>query len=515
MKPLVLIILDGWGLRDSKEANGIKEASLVCYPRLLQEYPSTRLECSGPAVGLPEGVIGNSEVGHMTIGAGRVVYQGLSRIYAAIADRSFFKNSALQGAVQTAKKRGSRLHLIGLVSDGAVHSQIDHLLALLELCQQEKLSRVFIHCFMDGRDTAPTSGITYMKSLLEKMESRKTGRVATICGRYWAMDRDNRWDRIQAAYTAMVLGIGRKEFFPVGAVKAAYDRKETDEFIKPIVLCRPDGQPVGTIQDQDAVIFFNFRADRAREITRAFNDPAFGEFPRPVFPKLSAFSCMTEYDSSFQLPIAFTKEVPRNILAQLLSERGVTQLRIAETEKYAHVTYFFNGGEEKIFPGEERLLIPSPRHVPTYDQIPEMAAPEVTEKFIEKFATKKFAFVVLNFANPDMVGHTAVRQAVIKAVETVDRCLGSIVEAVTAQGGTVLLTADHGNCERMRDENGEPHTQHTLNPVPFILIDERFRNRSGILASEGRLCDIAPTILELMGIPKPVEMTGKSLLKIR
>ncbi|MDO8461679.1 MAG: 2,3-bisphosphoglycerate-independent phosphoglycerate mutase [Deltaproteobacteria bacterium] len=515
MKPLVLIILDGWGVREAKESNGIALANLPHYSSYLKEYPWTTLSSYGPAVGLPEGVMGNSEVGHMNIGAGRIVYQGLSRIYAAIEDRSFFKNQALLQAVQAAKKNKGALHLMGLLSDGAVHSHIDHLFALIDLAKKEGVQKLFVHCFMDGRDTSPTSGVTYIQRLSEKLKSVGLGQIATITGRYWGMDRDKRWDRIQSAYEALVEGKGRKEYFPIGAVKAAYDRKETDEFIKPIVLCHPDTTPVGPIVDGDAVIFFNFRADRARQITRALMEPAFKEFDRKIFPKISSLACMMEYDATFKLPVAFQKEIPQRTLPELLSERGLKQLRIAETEKYAHVTYFFNGGEETVFPGEERIMVPSPRDVPTYDKIPEMAAEEVTKRVLEKIASDSSDFIVINFANPDMVGHTAIGQAIIKAVETVDNNLGKIVAAVQNKGGTVLVTADHGNCEEMIDAQGEPHTQHTLNPVPFILIDPRYRGKGSktVLQNGGRLCDIAPTILQLIGIDKPKEMTGISLLE--
>ncbi|MDO8644093.1 MAG: 2,3-bisphosphoglycerate-independent phosphoglycerate mutase, partial [bacterium] len=475
MKPLALIILDGWGIREEKQSNALQEASLPFYSRLLEEYPWTTLSSSGKAVGLPEGVMGNSEVGHMTIGAGRIVYQGLSRIYAAIEDGSFFKNKAFLEAVQQAKKNNSALHLMGLLSDGGVHSHIDHLLALIDFAKQQKIKKLLIHCFMDGRDTSPTSGVGYITRLTEALKEKKIGQIATISGRFWGMDRDKRWDRIQSAYEAIVLGEGRKEFFPIGAVKAAYDRKETDEFIKPIVLCSPEGTPVGPVNEGDAFIFFNFRADRAREITQALTDPRFIAFERKRFPR-TVFACMMRYDDTFSLPVAFEKEMPKRILPEIIAEKKMKQLRIAETEKYAHVTYFFNGGRENPFEGEDRALIPSPRHVPTYDQIPEMSAPALTEEALKRIDSDQYDFIVMNFANPDMVGHTAIPAAIIKAVETVDQSLEKIVGKILEKGGAVLLTSDHGNCEQMKDANGEPHTQHTLNPVPFIVIGKQFKN---------------------------------------
>lgn len=515
MKPLALIILDGWGVRKETHSNGLAMAKLPHYQSFLEHYPSCTLQCSGKAVGLPDGVMGNSEVGHMTIGAGRIVYQGLSRIYASIEDKSFFENPALLQAMLSAKKNGKALHLMGLLSDGSVHSHRDHLTALLDLAKTHQLKKVFVHCFMDGRDTSPTSGVGFVQDLVTQMKDKKVGQIATLMGRFWAMDRDKRWDRIEKAYDALVSGKGQKEFFPVGAVKAAYDREETDEFIKPIVLCDAQSQAVGLIQDGDAVIFYNFRADRAREITRALTQNSFTEFERKVFPKIDTFTCFSNYGDNFKLPVAFEKTVPENVLGAIVARAGMKQLRIAETEKYAHVTYFFNGGEEKAFEGEDRVLIPSPRELPTYDQIPEMSALQVTDEVLKRIASDHYKLIVLNFANADMVGHTAIGAAIIKAAETVDTCLGKIVSALLAKEGTILITADHGNAEQMTDADGNPHTQHTTNPVPFVLINKAFQGKKGVdcLQTTGGLEDIAPTILDLMELKKPDLMTGQSLMK--
>ncbi len=510
VRPLLLVIMDGWGWREEEEANAVRLAGTPHLDALRAEYPFTLLEASGEAVGLPEGQMGNSEVGHLNIGAGRIVYQDLTRINRAIREGTFFRNPELLRVAERVRETGGKIHLLGLVSDGGVHSSIEHLYALLELYAREGLNdRVFVHAFTDGRDTAPDVADRFLEALLRRMSEISCGKVATVSGRYYAMDRDRRWERTRLAYEALVMGRGLTAPDPVSAVREAFARGETDEFIKPTVIVE-DGRPVATIDDGDAVVFFNFRADRARQLTRALTDPNFNEFPREKFPKLSYFVCFTLYDETFDLPVAFPPEKLHRIWGEEVSRAGLIQLRIAETEKYAHVTYFFNGGEEKTFPGEERKLIPSPREVPTYDLKPEMSAYEVTEELIRRLKTRRYGLVVLNFANGDMVGHTGVLEAAVKAVKVVDECVGKVVRVFReTHGGAVIVTADHGNCELMADENGHPHTAHTANPVPFYLVDDRFRGRklrSGILA------DIAPTGLYLMGLPIPEEMTGRVLL---
>ncbi len=506
----MLIILDGWGIEPGNTGNAVALADTPHLDQLAHQYPQTRLLCSGEAVGLPHGIMGNSEVGHLNIGAGRVVYQDLLRIDHAIADQSFFDNPALTEAMARVVANGSTLHLMGLVSDGGVHSQLSHLLALLDMARQKGLTQVCVHAILDGRDTPPDGGVGYLGQLQKHIEKHGFGRVATICGRFYAMDRDKRWDRIQEAYRLYTEGLGTPANDPVESVKAAYQRGETDEFVRPIVLADTDGSTSGTIKDADGVIFFNFRADRAREITRALTDPDFDGFKRDCFPQLSVYVGMTQFDESFGLPVAFAPKHLVNILGAVISDNGLHQLRIAETEKYAHVTYFFNGGEEKPFPHEDRCLIPSPRDVSTYDQKPEMSALEVTTEVLKRIAAKTYDLIVLNFANMDMVGHTGVLTAAIQACETVDRCIGQIIEAVTAQGGVVIITADHGNSEKMMEPNGKPHTAHTLNPVPLILVDDT--RKTGELR-QGVLADIAPTVLQIMAIEQPREMTGRSLLE--
>ncbi len=510
VRPLLLIIMDGWGWREERRANAIKLAGTPNLEALKAEYPFTLLEASGEAVGLPEGQMGNSEVGHLNIGAGRIVYQDLTRINRAIKEGSFFRNPELLRVADKVRETGGKIHLLGLVSDGGVHSSIEHLFALLELYAREGLNdRVFVHAFTDGRDTAPDIADRFMEALLSKMESLSCGKVATVSGRYYAMDRDRRWERTRLAYEALVMGRGLTAPDPLTAVREAFARGETDEFIKPTVILE-DGRPVATVDDGDAVVFFNFRADRARQLTRALTDPEFKEFPREKFPKLAYFVCFTLYDETFDLPVAFPPEKLYRIWGEEVSRAGLTQLRIAETEKYAHVTYFFNGGEERTFPAEERKLIPSPREVPTYDLKPEMSAYEVTEELIRRLKTRRYGLVVLNFANGDMVGHTGVLEAAVKAVKVVDECVGKVVKVFReTHGGPVIVTADHGNCELMADENGHPHTAHTGNPVPFYLVDDRFR---GHKLKGGILADIAPTGLYLMGLPIPAEMTGKVLI---
>ncbi len=506
----LLMILDGWGFSPISEGNAVMAAKTPCLDRLLAQYPRTRLICSGEAVGLPQGIMGNSEVGHLNIGAGRIVYQDLLRIDRAVRDGSFFHNPVLSSAMEKVREKNSALHLMGLVSDGGVHSQLTHLLALLDMAREKGLNKVYVHAILDGRDTAPTDGIRYVKMLQDHMDKHRFGAIASICGRYYAMDRDKRWDRIEKAFRLYTSGEGMAEKDPVQAVQNAYDRGETDEFVKPVALQNPNGTPAGIIQDQDGLIFFNFRADRAREISRALADLNFDFFPRQHVPKFCGYVTMTLYDETFAFPIAFPPVHLKGILGEVVSAQGLRQLRIAETEKYAHVTYFFNGGEEKPFPLEERCLIPSPRDVPTYDFKPEMSAVEVTEEVLARLRSREYHFIVLNFANMDMVGHTGVMAAAVKACETVDRCVDRIVSELLSQGGAALVTADHGNAEKMLDENGNVHTAHTLNPVRLVLVDD---TRKNVCLREGVLGDIAPTLLDMMGIEKPEDMSGLSLIE--
>jgi 2,3-bisphosphoglycerate-independent phosphoglycerate mutase len=506
----MLMILDGWGIDPPGPGNAVSLAQTPNLNRLLAEYSHTRLKTSGRNVGLPSGVMGNSEVGHLNIGAGRIVYQDLTRIDLSIEEGTFFDNPTLNQAVTRAIEKHSALHLMGLVSDGGVHSQLTHILALLDLAKRRGLTRVFLHAILDGRDTAPDSGQRYVAEVQKHMTRIGTGAIATICGRYYAMDRDTRWERTEKAYRLLTLGEGTPARDPVAAVRDAYGRGETDEFVQPVVMTDGAQQPLATIRDDDAVIFFNFRADRTRQLTRAFTEPGFKGFSRSTVPSLSDFVCMTLYDAAFTLPIAFPPEHPKQILGQVVSEQGLRQLRIAETEKYAHVTYFFNGGEEAPFANEDRCLIPSPREVPTYDHKPEMSAEKVTEEVLQRIASDQYDLIVLNFANMDMVGHTGIIPAAVKACETVDRCVGRIVEAVRAKGGALLITADHGNAETMIAPNGKMHTAHTTNPVHLILVDDR---RKQARLREGILGDIAPTILQLMGLAQPDKMTGRSLIE--
>lgn len=505
----ILIILDGWGISSSSKGNAIALARTPFLDKLQSEYPHTRLLCSGEAVGLPEGIMGNSEVGHMNIGAGRVVYQDLLRIDKAIRDKSFFKNEVLCDVMKGVRKKGGSLHFIGLLSDGGVHSQINHLFALLDMAGKQGIENVNIHVILDGRDTPPDSGVSYTQKLQDYIEKTGVGNIASVCGRYYAMDRDNRWERVEKAFRLFVNGEGIKEKNPVNAVKKAYLQNETDEFVKPIAITDDSGNPKGSVRDGDAVIFFNFRSDRAREITHALTDSDFKFFTRKTYPKLTGYVCMTQYDEKFTLPVAFPPVHLNEILGEVISKKGLKQLRIAETEKYAHVTYFFNGGEEKPFPLEERCLVPSPRDVPTYDKKPEMSARLVTKELLSRLESSHYDLIVLNFANMDMVGHTGVLDAAIKACETVDSCVGQIADEIKKQKGVLLITADHGNAEMMIDENGHVHTAHTLNPVPFILVDD---SRKKALLGTGNLGDIAPTILDIMGLEKPIPMTGNSLI---
>ncbi len=507
-RPVALIILDGWGINPACGGNAVCHAQTPRLDALLADYPSAQLGASGMAVGLPEGQMGNSEVGHLNIGSGRIVYQDFTRIIKSIEDGDFFENPQLCQAVDKVKARGGALHLMGLLSDGGVHSHNTHLYALVDLARRRGLEKVCVHAFMDGRDTPPKSGAEYLRQLEDKLDEIGIGRVATVTGRYWAMDRDNRWNRVERAYRAMTEGEGVQAASSAEAIEGSYAAGKNDEFVEPQVIVQ-DGSPVGTVSDGDGIIFFNFRSDRAREITRAFTDDAFEGFERRVYPDLVAYVCMTEYDATFDLPVAFAPEALPRILGQVVSAAGKKQLRIAETEKYAHVTFFFNGGSEEPFSGEERKLIPSPQEVATYDEKPEMSAFEVTDEVVRRVQSQDYDLIVLNLANCDMVGHTGVMGAAVKAMEAVDTSVGRVVDAVLAVGGALLITADHGNCEQMADEQGGPHTAHTINPVPIILVDDARRNvklRGGILA------DIAPTVLHLLGVEAPVEMTGKSLL---
>jgi 2,3-bisphosphoglycerate-independent phosphoglycerate mutase len=507
-KPLLLMILDGWGINSSRENNAIALANPLVMGRLCREYPYTELQASGMAVGLPDGQMGNSEVGHLNIGAGRIVYQELTRISKAISDGSFFRNPVLLDCLAKTRSTGGRIHLAGLVSDGGVHSHNSHLYALLELARREGVQEVFVHCFLDGRDTPPQSAIEYISSLEEEMKKIGVGRIATIMGRYYAMDRDNRWERVEKAYNAMALGEGNLVESALTAIQNNYHQGINDEFVIPSVVCDQNG-PVGTIRNGDGFIFFNFRSDRAREITRALTESTFSGFSPLFRPELSSFVCLTEYDETFGLPVAFASQELQNILGEVVSKAGLRQLRIAETEKYAHVTFFFNGGNETPFPGEERLLVPSPKEVATYDLKPEMSIYQVSVELIARLDENRFDFIVLNFANPDMVGHTGVLKAAVKAVSAVDECVGVVVNKVLSQGGSLLITADHGNAECMVDENGNPHTAHTCNPVPLVLVGDAGK---GLQLRSGVLADLAPTVLEILGIPKPAEMTGSSLL---
>ena len=507
-KPTVLLILDGYGERKEKDGNAIALANTPVMDKLKKEFPYVEGQASGLFVGLPDGQMGNSEVGHMNMGAGRIVYQELTRITKAIEDGDFFENKALKEAVEHCKKGNSALHFMGLVSSGGVHSHIGHIYGLLELAKREGLKKVYLHAFLDGRDTPPDSGKSFLMDVEKKMRELGVGEIATISGRYYAMDRDKNYDRVEKAYRAMVDGTGEKASSVEEAIDASYAKKVYDEFVLPTVI-EKDGA-VHTVSDGDAMIFFNFRPDRAREICHAFCDDEFNFFNRGPRKKVF-FVCFTDYDPTIpNKRVAFEKEEIHNTLGEVVSNLGKNQLRIAETEKYAHVTFFFNGGKEEPYENEDRILVPSPKEVPTYDLKPEMSCYTVTEKLTEAIRSGKYDLVVANFANPDMVGHTGVLSAAIKAIEVVDECMGKVVDAVESMHGNIFILADHGNADIMIDEKtGEPYTAHTTNPVPFILVsDEKHKLREG-----GCLADVAPTLLELMGIPQPKEMTGKSLLE--
>jgi 2,3-bisphosphoglycerate-independent phosphoglycerate mutase len=501
----MLIVLDGWGISDNPDANAQEKARIPFYKSLLQEYPHTALECSGEAVGLPAGTMGNSEVGHLNLGAGRIVYQDYARINNAIQDGTFSNNQALADSMDSAVEKGAAVHFLGLLSDAGVHSHINHLHSLINLALDKGVKNVFVHAFMDGRDTPPTSGINYIKELEEFIREKPAAKIASVTGRYWAMDRDKRWERVDQAYKALVSGEGRKFRSAVEAVEASYAADETDEFVKPSLICN-DSVPIGTFQEGDSAVFFNFRADRARELTSALTTQNFDGFVRKEMPLFGSYVTMTMYDEDFSFPAAFPPFTLTNILGELLSRNKLRQLRIAETEKYAHVTYFFNGGEEDPFQGEDRCLIPSPRDVATYDLKPEMSAFAVTDEVLKRIDEPSYDFILLNFANTDMVGHTGIMEAAVKACETIDTCLEKIVTKVQSVGGMVVITSDHGNCDEMIDGD-DPHTAHSTNPVPFLLLKKDIR-----LRNKGILADVAPTLLELAGIEKPEEMTGESLI---
>ena len=510
-KPIILTVLDGWGYRAETQGNAIALARKPNYDKLLAEFPNTLIHTSGPSVGLPEGQMGNSEVGHLNMGAGRVVLMDITRIDQAFGTGALFHHELLLGAMKRGRER--QLHLMGLVSDGGVHSHMDHLFSLLRMAQQNKVERVFVHCFLDGRDTPPHSGIDYLRKLQQKMRELGAGRIASLVGRYYAMDRDNRWERVERAYRAVVHGeVERRSADPIEAVRKSYEQGTTDEFVEPVVITTGSevgAPPVAPIRDDDAVIFFNFRADRARQMTRAIAEPGFDKFADAARPKNLFFVAMTQYDKTFSwLKYLFGPEKLEHILAQVFAEMSFRNLRVAETEKYAHVTYFFNGGVEKPFGGEERILVPSPK-VATYDLKPEMSAGGIADNVVQAIEKGAFDAVIMNFANADMVGHSGKLEATIRAVEEVDSCLGRIYQALRPRGGAWIITADHGNAETMIDPaTGGAHTYHTTNPVPFILLDQDGPAR---LRSGGALRDIAPTMLGVLGMPKPKEMTGSDL----
>lgn len=507
-KPVVLMILDGYGLNNNCDHNAVCQGKTPVMDQLMSQCPFVKGNASGMAVGLPEGQMGNSEVGHLNMGAGRIVYQELTRITKSISDGDFFENQAFLEAVKNCKENHSALHMFGLVSDGGVHSHNTHIYGLLELAKRNGLEKVYVHCFLDGRDTPPASGKDFVAELEEKMKEIGVGEVASVMGRYYAMDRDNRWDRVEMAYKVLTEGTGEAADSAVDGIQASYDNGKTDEFVVPFAVMK-NGQPTAVIKDHDSVIFFNFRPDRAREITRAFCDDDFQGFERRSRLNL-VYVCFTDYDETIgNKLVAFHKQTITNTFGQFLADHGLTQARIAETEKYAHVTFFFNGGVEEPNKGEDRILVKSPK-VATYDLQPEMSAPQVCDKLVEAIESGKYDVIIINFANPDMVGHTGVEGAAIKAIETVDACVGRTVDAIKKADGVMFICADHGNAEQLVDyETGEPFTAHTTNPVPFILVnaDPAYKLREG-----GCLADIAPTLIELMGMEQPEEMTGKSLL---
>jgi 2,3-bisphosphoglycerate-independent phosphoglycerate mutase len=507
-QPVILVILDGFGINPKKEGNAIANASMPNMDSLLRNYPTSSLSMSGLDVGLPDGQMGNSEVGHMILGAGRIVYQDLTLIHKDIDKGNFAKNPIILNALRTTKAGGGRLHLMGLLGDGGVHSHQRHMEALIEMAQREKVRPVYLHLFLDGRDTPPNSAEQFILDLNEKLKAWPDVKIATVTGRYYAMDRDKRWDRVEKAYRCLTEGVGKLTDSPLEAIRNSYKEGVTDEFVLPTSI--RSAIPEGLIRDGDGVVFFNFRADRARELTRALIDADFNEFSRPRRLDLSTYTTMTQYDETFRVPVAYPPRELRKILGEVASQHGLQQLRIAETEKYAHVTYFFNGGEEKEFPGEQRILIPSPKDVPTYEFKPEMSARQVTEALVKKYTEEPINLVIANFANADMVGHTGNFDASVKACEVIDECLGKVVDAALSRKGRVVITADHGNIEQLIDyDTGMPHTAHTINRVPVILVDEE-RKHSRL--KEGTAIDVAPTVLQLLELPQPSEMTGHSLI---
>lgn len=509
-KPITLIILDGWGYREEREANAIALAHTPHWDHLWKTYPHTLISGSGRCVGLPDGQMGNSEVGHLNMGAGRIVEQDLTRINTAITDKSFFKNTVLTNAMKIAKSSHRAVHVMGLLSDGGVHSHESHTHALIELAAKLNINDLYLHLFLDGRDTPPKSAMDYLSRLEAQCDRYKTGKIASLIGRYYAMDRDKRWDRVEKAYNLIINSTAAFEApSAIEALTLAYARGETDEFVQPTRIVNDD-TPAVKVEEGDIIIFMNFRADRARELTSAFINPDFNGFYRQHWPSLGAFVCLTEYDEMFTAPMAFPTQPLTHLFVECISKQGLKQLRIAETEKYAHVTFFFNGGIEKAFPGEDRELIPSPK-VATYDLQPEMSAPLLTQKLVEAIESNQYDVIICNFANPDMVGHSGNLPATIKAIEVIDQCLEKITAATLSVGGEMLITADHGNAEQMFDETThQPHTAHTSDPVPFIYVGRK----AEVINEHGKLSDISPTLLTLLNLPQPLEMTGKTLLKL-
>ncbi|MDP4099465.1 2,3-bisphosphoglycerate-independent phosphoglycerate mutase [Paenibacillus sp. P96] len=509
-RPVALIIMDGFGLRDTVEGNAVAQANKPNYDKYLSIYPHTTLTASGEAVGLPEGQMGNSEVGHLNIGAGRVVYQDLTRISKSIREGEFFENETLVEAVRYAKNNNKKLHLYGLLSDGGVHSHIDHLFAMIDLAKREELHEVYIHAFMDGRDVMPDSGVSFMEKLIAKIQESGIGKIATVQGRYYAMDRDKRWERVEKSYRAIVYGDGPKYTDPMQALRESYEKSVFDEFVEPTVITHPDGSPVGLVESGDSVVFLNFRPDRAIQLAQVFTNADFQGFDRgPKFPENLHFVCLTLFSETVNGFVAYKPKNLDNTFGEVLVQHNKKQLRIAETEKYPHVTFFFSGGRDVELPGETRVLINSPK-VATYDLQPEMSAYEVADACVKEIESDQHDAIILNFANPDMVGHSGKMEPTIKAVEVTDECVGRVVDAVKAKGGTVIIIADHGNADMEIDEQGRPFTAHTTNPVPFIVTDENL-----VLRESGVLADVAPTLLDLMGLPQPVEMTGQSMIAAR